>query len=70
MCLSNISGLESAILNFYFRSGRKIFPMGELIQISKTFSTMYHKLYYLLSKIKIQGVATTPLVADVAKKSW
>jgi len=30
MCLSNISGLESAILNFYFQSGRKIFPMGEL----------------------------------------
>jgi len=28
--LSNISGLESAILNSYFRSGRKMFPMGEL----------------------------------------
>jgi len=30
MCLSNIYSLESAILNSYFQSGRKIFLMGEL----------------------------------------
>jgi len=38
MCLSYISGLESAILNSYFRSGRKIFPMGELDTVFKDLS--------------------------------
>jgi len=60
MCLSNISGLESAILNFYFRSGLKIFPMGELDTVLKTFPTMYHKLYYSLSKTKIHGGGNQP----------
>jgi len=38
MCLSNISGVESAILNSYFRSGRKIFPMGELDTVFENLS--------------------------------
>jgi len=35
LCLSNFSGLESAILISYFRSGRKILPMGELDTVFK-----------------------------------
>jgi len=38
MCLSNISGLESAILNLYLQSGRIIFPMGELNTVFKDLS--------------------------------
>jgi len=67
MCSINISGLESAILNSYFRSGRKIFPMGELDIVSKTFPTMYQKLYYSLSNIQRKGGNHPLLVDDVAK---
>jgi len=35
MCLSNISGLASALMFSYFRTGRKIFPMGELDTVFK-----------------------------------
>jgi len=38
MCLSNISVLESDILNSYFPSGHKIFPMGELNTVFKDLS--------------------------------
>jgi len=38
MRLSNISGLESAILNSYFRSDRKILSMGELETVFKDIS--------------------------------
>jgi len=56
MCLSNISGLESAILNFYFRSGVKIIPMGELDTVFIDLSNdLSQAIYYLLSKTKIQG---------------
>jgi len=45
-------GLESAILNIYFRSGRTVFPMCHLdvwIEFSNTVTTLYYMLYYSLS---------------------
>jgi len=36
--LCNNSGLESAILNFYSRSGHKIIPMSELDTVLKDIS--------------------------------
>jgi len=54
MCLRSSSGLASAILNFYFRSARTVFLMCHMDTIfSKTFPTMYYKLYYSTSKAKI-----------------
>jgi len=59
MCLGNISGLESAILNFYFQSGCKIFPMGELDIVFKDLS----------NDVSQAILFNPPLVADVAKKA-
>jgi len=38
VCLSSSSGLESAILNFFFPSGRTVFPMCQLDRIFKDLS--------------------------------
>jgi len=38
ICLRSSSGLESAILNFYFRSARTVLPMCHMDRIFKDFS--------------------------------
>jgi len=72
MCLSSSSGLESAILNFYFQSARTVFPMSHMDRIFKDLSTMYYKLYYSPSKAIIQGVVTTtsPSICNVVKSGY
>jgi len=67
MCLSNISGLEFAILNFYFRPGRKLFPIGEWDTVFKDHSNNVSQT--ILLAVLDKNPRGWWLVADVAKKS-
>ena len=56
MCSSDSPGLESAILNLYFRSGRKVIQMGHL-DLDSVFEDLSNDvlhaiLFYVQGKIE------------------
>jgi len=59
MCLRSSSGLESAILNLYFWSGRKVFPLCHLDTIVKDLSNVVlHAILFVVLGINVGGMVT------------
>jgi len=60
------SGLESAILNFYFRSGSTVFPMFQLDRMFKDLSNdVLRAIFFAVSGLNPWRVVTTPSVGNV-----